>query len=128
MIISWTLSRPLAMICQFPTTTFRNGSLFGQQECSDNVLTRSGCLLASHSHEGGDVVGEQFGRIRSVGLVGLAGAARIKRNASEMLGIVGDLEGVAGVVSGKVRDEHKRLSRSLGLVIHRDVVDFDLGH
>ena len=36
------------MICQFPTTTFRNGSLFGQQECSDNVLTRSGCLLASH--------------------------------------------------------------------------------
>ena len=85
-------------------------------------------LDADRAHEGGDVVGEQFGRIRSVGLIGFAGAARIKRNASEMLGIVGDLEGVTGVVGGKVRDEHKRLARPLGLVIHRDVVDFDLGH
>ena len=85
-------------------------------------------LDADRSHEGGDVVGEQFGRIGSVWLVGLAGAARIKRNAGEMLGVVGDLEGVTGVVGGEVRDEHKRLARSLALVIDRDVVDLDLGH
>jgi hypothetical protein len=85
-------------------------------------------LDADRAHEGCDVVGEQFGRIRSVGLVGLAGAARIKRNASEMLGVIGGLECVTGIVGGKVRDEHKRLARPLGLVIHRDVVDFDLRH
>jgi hypothetical protein len=30
-----------------------------------------------------------------------------------MLGVVGDLEGVAGVVGGEIRDEDKRLARSL---------------
>src|SRR3984957_15200561 len=44
-------------------------------------------LDADRGHEGGDVVGEQFGRVDAVWLVGLAGAARIKRNAGEMLGI-----------------------------------------
>src|ERR1700678_2628122 len=81
-------------------------------------------LDADRSHEGGDVVGEQFSRIGSVGLVGLAGAAGSGGTAGEMLGIVSDLEGVAGVVGGKVRDEHERLARPPGLVIYRDVGDF----
>src|ERR1700722_11243669 len=85
-------------------------------------------LDADRAHESGDVVGEQFGRISSVWLVGLAGSARIQRNAGEMLGVVGDLEGVTGIVGGKVRDEHKRLARPLGLVVDGDVVDLDLGH
>ena len=85
-------------------------------------------LDADRFHECGDVVGEQFGRIGAVRLVGLAGSTRIERNAGEMFGVVGDLEGVAGVICGEIGDENERLARSLGLVIDRDAVDFDLGH
>src|SRR4029077_18672141 len=38
------------------------------------------------------------------------------------------LEGVTGVVGGKIGDEHKLLAETLGLVIDRDVVDLDLRH
>ena len=72
-----------------------------------------GLLDPDRFHECGDVVGEQFGRIGPGRLVGLARPARIKRNAGEMLGVVGDLEGVAGVVGGEIGDEDKRLARSL---------------
>ena len=68
------------------------------------------CLDADRAHEGGDVVGEQFGRIFSVRLVGLARSAGIKRNAGEVLGIFGDLEGVTGIVGGKIGNEDKRLA------------------
>ena len=85
-------------------------------------------LDADHGHEGGDVIGEQFGRIGAVWLVGFARPARIERNASEMLGVVGDLERVAGVIGCEIRDEDEGFARPLGLVIDRDVVDLDLGH
>ena len=67
-------------------------------------------LDADRLHECGDIIGEQFSRILSVGLVGLARAARIKRNAGEVLRVIGDLEGVAGVVGSEVGDEDKRLA------------------
>ena len=70
-------------------------------------------LYADRLHEAGDVVGEQFGRIGPVRLVGLARAARIERDAGEMLGVVGDLERVAGVVGGEIGDEDQRLAGSL---------------
>jgi hypothetical protein len=65
-------------------------------------------LDADRLHEAGDIVGEQFGRIGPGRLVGLARAARIERDAGEMLCVVGDLERVAGVVGGKIRDQHQR--------------------
>src|SRR6202044_358104 len=46
----------------------------------------------------------------------------------EMLGVVGDLESITGVVGGEIRDQDQGFTRSLLLVIDRDVVDFDLGH
>ena len=64
-------------------------------------------INADRLHEGGDVVGEQFHRIGARRLVGFAGAARIDRDAGEVLGVVGDLEGVAGIVGGQIRDEHE---------------------
>src|SRR5262249_29350797 len=79
-------------------------------------------------HECGDVVGKQLGRVWPGRLVAFAGAAWIERNAGEVLGIVADLEGVASVVRGEIRGKHKRRSAALLLVVHRDVIDFDLGH
>jgi hypothetical protein len=87
-----------------------------------------GALDADRLHEGGDVVREQFHRIGAGRLVGLAGAARVDRNAGEMFGIVGDLKGVAGVVGREIRDEHERFARSLLLVVHADAIGLDLGH
>ncbi len=46
MIISGTLFKPLAVLCQPSTTVLRNASLLGQQLCSDSDLTRSGYLPA----------------------------------------------------------------------------------
>ena len=86
------------------------------------------CLDSDRGHEGGDVIGEQLGRISALWLVAFTRPARIKRNAGEMLGIFGDLEEVAGVVSGEIRNENERLARSLDLVVDRDVVDLDLRH
>src|SRR6185437_5987339 len=85
-------------------------------------------LDADRSHETSDVVGEQFGRPGPGRLVGQARSARIERNAGEMLFVVGDLEGVAGVVCGEIGDEDQRLARPLALIVHRDAVDLDLGH
>src|SRR5271169_3295899 len=85
-------------------------------------------LHADRLHEGGDVVGEQLHRIGAVRLVSLARASRVNGDASEMLGIVCDLEGIAGVVGGEIGDEDERLSCPLLLVVHGDAVRFDLRH
>jgi hypothetical protein len=61
-------------------------------------------------------------------LVGLARAAWVDRNAGEILGVIGDLEGVAGIVGGEIGNEDERLAGALLLVVDRDVVDFHLGH
>jgi len=45
-----------------------------------------------------------------------------------LLGIIRDLEGVAGIVGGEIRDEHQRLAGPLLLVVHRDAVRLDLRH
>jgi len=42
--------------------------------------------------------------------VGLARSARIYRDAGELLGVVRDLKGIAGVIGSKIGDEDKRLA------------------
>ena len=59
-------------------------------------------LDADRLHERGDIVGEQFHRISASRLVGLACSPRVERDASEMLGIVGDLEGFAACTKADI--------------------------
>ena len=47
-------------------------------------------------------------------------------NASEVLGIVGNLERIAGVVGGEKGNKDKRLAGPLLLIIYRDAIRFDL--
>jgi hypothetical protein len=79
-------------------------------------------------HEGGDVVGEQFHRIGALRLIRLASTAWIDGDAGKVLGVIGDLEGVAGMVGGKIGNENKRLSRPLLLVVDGDAVGLDFRH
>ena len=54
---------------------------------------------------GGDLVGVALGRVRAGGLVALARAGKIDRDAAEVLGVGRELERIAGVVGGQVRDQ-----------------------
>jgi hypothetical protein len=94
-IISGTLARAWAMICQPWTTTRRNGSVASHALCSDRDFTRSGVLARQpHAdcraqgqpedvgladprglHERGDVVGEQLGGVDALRLARQARAA-----------------------------------------------------
>jgi hypothetical protein len=87
------------------------------------------CLVdPERLQEGRDIVGHELRRVITGGLVALSRAARIDRDAREVLGVLGDLEGVAGVVRGEVRDEQQGLARALLFVVHRDVANLDLRH
>ena len=79
-------------------------------------------------HEGCDIVGEQFHRIGAGGLVAFAGAARIDADAGKMLGVLADLECVAGIVGREIRDEHERFARALLLIVQSNAVSLDLRH
>src|SRR4029077_6728805 len=68
------------------------------------------------------VVGEEPRRIGTGRLVTLAGAARVERDASEMLGVVPHLEGIPGVVGCQIRNQQQRLARALLFGIHGDGV------
>src|SRR6516225_9749164 len=85
-------------------------------------------LHADRLHEGGNVIGEQFRRIGGLRLVALAGAARIHGNTGKALGVIGDLEGIAGIVGGQIGDEKERLTAALLLVIDSDTVGLDFRH
>ena len=45
-----------------------------------------------------------------------------------MFGVLGNLESIAGMISGQVGDQDQRLSGSLLIVVHSDTVRFDFGH
>jgi hypothetical protein len=45
-----------------------------------------------------------------------------------VLGVLRHLEGVTGVICGQVGNENEGLSGSLLLIVHGEVVGFDLGH
>src|SRR4029077_14596324 len=49
MIISVTLPRPLAIVCQPSTTALRNGTFLVHPLCRDSDFTRWGYLAASHN-------------------------------------------------------------------------------
>ena len=80
------------------------------------------------AEEAGDLVGVALGRVRPGRLVALARAREIDRDAAEVLGVGRQLERVAGVVGGQVRDQQQRLAVALHVVVDREPVDLDLWH
>jgi len=78
----------------------------GTQRQAHDVRTRD----AQGLHQGGHVVGDDFRRVGRIRLLRLASPAGIERDAAELLGVVGDLEGVAGVVGGEVGNQDERLA------------------
>ena len=87
-----------------------------------------GLLDADGPHEGGDLVGVDLGGVRSGGLVALARAGKIYRDATEVLGVARKLKRVARVVGAQIRDQQQRLSFSLHLVVDAKSVGGDLRH
>jgi hypothetical protein len=73
-------------------------------------------------HEGGDVVGEQFGGIGALGLTAQPGPAQVHGEARELLGVVRYLERVTGLVGRQVRNEDHGLALALDLVVDVDAV------
>ena len=61
--------------------------------------------------EGRELVGVALGRVGPRGLCALARAGKVDADAAEVLGVGRELEGVAGVVGARVRDEQQRLAR-----------------
>src|SRR4030095_13764761 len=78
--------------------------------------------------EGGDIVRKELGRPGPAWLVAFAGAAQVERDAGKLLGVVGDLKGIAGIVCCKIGDQQQRLAGALLLIVDGDVVGLDLRH
>ena len=78
--------------------------------------------------EGSDIVCKELGRIGPGRLVAFASAARVERDAGELLSVVLDLKGIACIVGSKVGDQQQRLAGALLLVVDGDVVGLDLRH
>ena len=88
------------------------------------------CLLNPHGiHESGNIVSKNLGGIDAFGLVRFTCPSKIERNAGKvLLGVLRHLEGIAGMIGGQVWNENEWLTSSLLVVIHRDVIGFDLRH
>src|SRR5436189_208730 len=148
MTISGTLANAFAVTCHPSTTVFTNGSDFVQPLCSDNDLTMSGYLAASHMpvaaprdkpenmrlldsdglHECGDIVREEFSGIGASWFVGFTGPSEVKRKASKVLSVLSYLEGITGVVGGQIGNEDQGFTCSLLIIIHGQIVGFDFRH
>jgi hypothetical protein len=63
-----------------------------------------GLLDPDGAEEGGDLVGIDLGRVGAGGLVAIARARKVECDAAEVLGVGGQLEGIASVIGGQVRD------------------------
>jgi hypothetical protein len=89
-----------------------------------------GPLDTDGAEEGGDLVGIGLGRVWPGRLVALARARKVPRDAAEVLGVRRQLERVARVIGGQVRDHQRRftLALSLHLVVDGEPVDVDVRH
>src|ERR1700730_7015122 len=79
-------------------------------------------------HEGGNIVRKKFGGIYARWLVRFACTSKVERDAGKVLGVLCDLEGITGMIGGQKRKENEGLPRALLVIVHRDVVGFDLRH
>src|SRR5216683_6900163 len=79
-------------------------------------------------HESGNIVPQKLGGIDALGFVRFTCPSQVEREAGKVLGVLCHLEGVTGVIGGQIRKENERLSGSLLVIVHRDVVGFDFRH
>jgi len=79
-------------------------------------------------HKGVHIIGKEFRGIDSFRLVSFASPPWIDGDAGKVLGVLGNLESIAGAIRGQERNQDQRLSGSLLIVVHGDTVRFDLGH
>src|SRR5713101_8336507 len=79
-------------------------------------------------HESGNVVREKLSGIDAFRFVRFTCPSEVERDAGKVLGVLCHLEGVTGVIGGQIRNENEGLSGSLLVIVHRDVVGFDLRH
>ena len=84
-----------------------------------------GAFHAQSLHKSTQVIGKEFRGIGSFGLVGLARPPWIDRDAGIVLGVLGNLEGIASIIGGRVGDQDQRLPVSLLLVVDGNTVRFD---
>ena len=86
-------------------------------------------LLDSDSlHESGNIVREKLGGIGALRFVRFTSPPEVERDAGKVLGILSHLEGVTGVIGGQLRNKNEGLTGSLLIIVHRDVVGFNLRH
>ena len=77
--------------------------------------------------EGGNIVRGQFCRICGLNFIRFARAANLERETRKVLGILGQLEGTAGMIGGQEWNENERFPSTLPVVVYRNVIGFDLG-
>ena len=102
--------------------------LSGVCRCPQRKTGHMSPIDSDSLHEGGHVIGKQLGGVCSPRLVSCSGTTRIDRDAGEVLGILRDLKRVASVVCGQKGIQDERLSRTLLLVVHCDLAEFDVRH
>ena len=74
------------------------------------------------------IVRKQLDGIGAFRFVAFASPSEVERDAGEVLRIFGDLKGVTGVIGGQVGNEYEWIAGSLLVIVHGDVVGFDLRH
>jgi hypothetical protein len=87
-----------------------------------------GLLDPDGAEEGGDLVGIDLSRVRPGGFVALARARKVQRDAAEVRGVGRQLERIASMIGGQLRDQQQRFAFSLHVVVDRDSVYVDLRH
>ena len=93
----------------------------------DRPETWAFCIPIS-LHERRNIVGENFSGIDSFRFVGFTRASEIERDACKVLGVFRYLERITGVIGAQVRNKNKWFTSPLLVIVHGDVVCFDLGH
>ncbi len=83
---------------------------------------------AERLHEGSNIVGEKLRGIDAFRFVGFASPSEVERDAGKVLGVFRHLKSVTGMIGGQVGNENEWLACSLLVIVHGDVVCFDLRH
>src|ERR1051326_504779 len=97
--------------------------LSGQPHARCRAQRQTGDMRLSDSrslHESGHIVCQKLRGILAFRFVGFTSPPQVKREASEVLGIFGDLEGIAGVIGSQIRNENEGITGSWLLKIYCD--------